>query len=118
MSRAARDAIGRRERDMSDAMRIRVRLKDGVAEAHVLMPHPMETGFREGPDGHAIEAHYITDVRIAVADRPVLNARMSIAVSADPLLSFRFRGGRPGERVTVAWTDNEGESRIDEGVIG
>lgn len=103
---------------MADAIRIRVRLKDDVAEAHVLMPHPMETGFREDSNGHAIDAHYITDVRIAVAGRPVLNARMSIAVSADPLLSFRFRGGRVGDRVTVAWTDNEGASRTDEGIIG
>lgn len=103
---------------MTDAIRIRVRLKDGVAEAHVLMPHPMETGFREDPDGHAIQAHYITDVRIVAAGRPVLSARMSIAVSADPLLTFRFRGGRVGDRVTVAWTDNEGESRTNEAVIG
>ncbi len=103
---------------MSDAIRIRVRLKDGLAEAHVLMPHPMETGFREDADGHAIEAHYITDVRVSVVDRPVLKARMSIAVSADPLLTFRFRGGRVGDRVTVAWTDNDGESRVDEAIIG
>ena len=102
---------------MSDAIRIRVRLKEGVAEAHVLMPHPMETGFREDAAGHAIQAHYITDVRIAVAGKSILTARMSIAVSTDPLLTFRFRGGRVGDPVTVAWTDNEGESRTNEAVI-
>ena len=99
-------------------IRIRVRLKDGVAEAHVLMPHPMETGFREDAAGRVIEAHYITEVRIDVAGRPVLNARLGIAVSADPLLTFRFRGARTGDRVTVAWTDNRGVSRSDEALVG
>ena len=100
-----------------EPIRIRVRLKDGVAEAHVLMPHPMETVFREDAAGRAIKAHYITDVRIAVAGRPVLNARLGIAVATDPLLTFRFRGANRGDRITVAWTDNRGVSRSGEALI-
>ena len=102
---------------VAEPIRIRVRLKNGVAEAHVLMPHPMETGFREDAGGHLIDAHYITDVRIAVAGRPVLKARLGIAVSTDPLLTFRFRGADAGDRVTVAWTDNRGVTRSDEALI-
>ena len=102
---------------MAEATRIRARVKDGVTEAHVLMRHPMETGFRHDESGNTIPAHYITDVRIAVAGRPVLVARLGIAVAADPLLTFRFRGAAPGDRVTVAWTDNRGEARSDEAVV-
>lgn len=102
---------------MADTIRIRARITDGVAEAHVLMPHPMETGFRHDEAGRLIDAHYITDVRIEVAGRTVLTAWMGIGVSADPLLTFRFRGASPGERITVAWTDNRGDARRGEGTI-
>jgi sulfur-oxidizing protein SoxZ len=83
----------------------------------VLMPHPMETGLRADGSGQPLTAHYITDVHVAVGERTVLTARMSIAVSADPLLSFRFKGGRIGDRVRVTWQDNRGERRTDEASI-
>lgn len=102
---------------MADPIRIRARVRNGLTEAHVLMPHPMETGFRKDEAGHAIDAHYINAVRIAVAGHPVLQARLGIAVSADPLLTFRFKGAKPGDRITVTWTDNRGDTRTDEGVV-
>ena len=98
-------------------IRIRARLREGLTEVHVLMPHPMETGMRADAGGQMVAAHHITGVQITVADRPVLAARMSMAMSQDPLLSFRFRGARVGERVSVAWTDNKGAQRTDEIVI-
>ncbi len=102
---------------MADPMRIRAQLKDGVTEVHVLMPHPMETGFRKDEAGRPISAHYITDVQISVEDRTVLSATLSRAVSQDPLLYFRFRGGRSEETVRVAWIDTRGERRTDEAKI-
>lgn len=102
---------------MSEPIRIRARLKDGVTEVQVLMPHPMETGLRADRAGQAIAAHYIADVRVTIAGRPVLAARMGQAVSQDPLLVFRVRNATAGERITVAWTDNLGERRMDEAIV-
>jgi sulfur-oxidizing protein SoxZ len=102
---------------MSERIRIRARHADGMTELQVLMPHPMETGMRKDEAGHLIAAHHITEVQISVAGRSVLSARLGLAVSQDPLLSFRFKGARPGDRVTVAWADNRGERRSDELVI-
>lgn len=102
---------------MSDPIRIRARLRNGVAEVHVLMPHPMETGLRADRAGQAIAAHYITDVRVTIAGRAVLAARMGQAVSQDPLLVFRVRNAKAGERITVAWTDNLGGRRMDEAIV-
>ncbi len=50
-------------------------------------------------------------------DRVVLSAQFGPSVSANPYLVFKFRGGAPGERVRVSWTDNLGESRNDEVAI-
>ncbi|KNZ32417.1 MAG: SoxZ [Methylibium sp. NZG] len=95
-------------------IRIRARLREGLTDVQVLMPHPMETGLRADAAGQLVAVHHITDVQVSVAGRPVLSARMSMAVSQDPLLSFRFKGGLVGDRVSVAWTDTRGERRTDE----
>lgn len=103
---------------MSQPIRIRSRLRDDVAEVQVLMPHPMETGMRSDESGTLVPAHFITEVDIRVGTRQVFAARMSFAVSRDPLLSFRYTGAAPGQRLRVAWTDSRGEARADEAVIG
>ncbi len=102
---------------MAEPMRIRAHVKEGVTEVHVLMPHPMETGFRTDDAGRPINAHYITDVEISVGDRTVLSATLSRAVSQDPLLYFRFKGGRADETIRVVWIDTRGDRRTDEGKI-
>jgi len=100
-----------------DPIRIRALAKDGGTDLHVLMPHPMETGFRKDEAGAFVAAHYITDVDISVAGRTVLKATLSRAVSEDPLLFFRIKGGRPDDPVRVSWVDSWGERRVDETVI-
>jgi sulfur-oxidizing protein SoxZ len=99
---------------MSEAIRIRARLKNDLTEVTVLMPHPMETGLRVEPSGSPVPAHYITDVDVWAGHRKVFSARLGIAVSKDPLLTFRFRGGALGEPIRVAWRDSRGEQRIGE----
>jgi sulfur-oxidizing protein SoxZ len=100
-----------------DPIRIRAQVRDGGTDLHVLMPHPMETGFRKDEAGGFVAAHYITDVEIVVAGRTVLKATLSRAVSEDPLLFFRIKGGRPDDPVRVSWVDSWGERRVDESVI-
>ena len=102
---------------MAEPIRIRARHRDGLTEVVLLMPHPMETGLRKNAAGGLVATHYITDVRVAVEGRPVLEARMSHAVSQDPLLTFRFRGGKPGERITASWLDSLGQTRADASLI-
>jgi sulfur-oxidizing protein SoxZ len=102
---------------MAEPMRIRAKSKEGMTDVHVLMPHPMETGFRTDEAGHPIPAHYITDVEILVQGRTVLSATLSRAVSQDPLLYFRFKGGRAEDIIRVVWTDTSGERRADEAKI-
>jgi sulfur-oxidizing protein SoxZ len=52
-----------------------------------------------------------------VEGRTVLGATLSRAVSQDPLLFFRFKGGRAGDTVRVAWLDTRGDRRTDEAKI-
>ena len=99
--------------EAAERIRIRARVRDGITMVTVLMPHPMETGLRRTATGQAVAAHYITDVQVLVADRPVLSVHMGFAVSQDPLLSFRIRGGQAGDAIRVTWRDNLGGERTD-----
>lgn len=98
-------------------IRIRALLRDGVVDVRVLMPHPMETGMRRDPAVGLVPAHHISDVKVTLGQRTVFAARMSIAVSRDPVLAFRFAGAKAGERLRVSWVDSRGEVRSDDAVI-
>lgn len=90
---------------------------EGFTEVHVLMPHPMETGLRHDEAGLLVPRHHITEVNVTLGPRILFAARLGYAVSRDPLLVFRFRGGVAGQRLRVTWTDSRGEQRSGEAVI-
>jgi sulfur-oxidizing protein SoxZ len=98
-------------------MRIRAASKDGVVEVRVLMSHPMESGARKDASGATVPAHFIKDLEATHNGKAVLKAMFSGAVSQNPFLSFKFKGGAKGEKVAVKWVDNKGESRTDEATI-
>ena len=52
-----------------------------------------------------------------VNGKSVLKAMFSGSVSQNPFLSFKFKGAAKGDKVTVKWTDNKGDSRTDEAAI-
>lgn len=102
---------------MADPMRIRAASKDGVVEVRVLMSHPMEPGTRKDSSGNLVPAHYIQNLEATHNGKTVLKAQFSGAVSQNPFLSFKFKGGNKGDKVVVKWTDNKGQSRTDEAAI-
>lgn len=105
------------DRSSVSAIRIRAGLDNGVANFRILMPHPMETGMRLDKAGQVVPAHYITDFMVTLAERMVFSARLSIAVSSDPLIAFRVVGARVGQRLRVVWKDTRGDSRASESVV-
>jgi sulfur-oxidizing protein SoxZ len=99
---------------MGNPMKIRASVKDGVTEVKVLMQHEMETGLRKDKDGNLVPAWHITEVKAQHNGRTVLEGQFGTAVSKNPYLVFRFKGGIKGEKVSVNWVDNTGDSRVDE----
>ena len=104
---------------MPEPMKIRAEMEGGKVQVRVLIKHVMETGLRRDPGGSGgyIGAWYIETLTATHNGRTVLTAKMGPAVSKDPFLSFRFAGGKPGDKVQVTWTDNRGETRSDETTI-
>jgi len=61
---------------------------------------------------------FIQSVTATYNGKTVLSAQWGPAVSKNPFLSFKFKGGAKGDKVQVTWTDNRGEKRTDEATIG
>ena len=102
---------------MADPMKIRAKAQGEVTDVRVLIGHEMETGQRKDSSGNLVPAHFIQNVTATYQGRTVLSAQWGPAVSKNPYLSFKFKGGAKGEKVRVTWVDNKGVTRTDEGVI-
>jgi sulfur-oxidizing protein SoxZ len=102
---------------MADPMKIRAAMSGDKVEVKILMSHEMETGQRKDAKGAAIPAHFIQNVTATHNGKVVLTAEWGPAVSKNPFLSFKFAGGKPGEKVSVTWVDNKGDKRTDEATI-
>ncbi len=102
---------------MADPMRIRAAASGDEVTVRVLMSHPMEPGTRRDSSGNLIPAHFIEDLEVTHNGKSVLKGQFSGAVSQNPFLSFKFKGGAKGDKVVVKWVDNKGDSRTDEATI-
>ena len=100
---------------MADPMKIRANLVGDSTE--VKMNHEMETGQRKDTQGQTIPAWFIQNVTATFSGKTVLSAQWGPAVSKNPFLSFKFKGGAKGEKVVITWTDTRGDKRTDEATI-
>ena len=102
---------------MADPMKIRAQMKGDVAEVRVLMSHPMETGQRKDNDGKTVPAHFIQTMTIALNGKTVVAGQLNTSVSRNPVFGFKVKGAKAGDKVTVSWKDNKGDTRTDEATV-
>ena len=102
---------------MGNPMRIRAQASGDKAVVRVLMAHEMETGQRKDSAGKIIPAWHITDVTASLNGKQVLTAEWGPSVSKNPFLQFTIKGAKAGDKVSVTWKDNHGDSRTDEATV-
>lgn len=102
---------------MAKPVKIRGRVKNGVAKIKCLMPHPMETGTRKDSGGAVIPAHYIETVTCLHNGKEVMTAEWGPSVSKDPYFAFSVKNASAGDTIRVEWTDNQGGSSGGELVL-
>ena len=92
-------------------IKIRAKIKNDITTVKALINHPMETGLRKDKEtGKDIPAHHITEVNAEYNGNTVMTANWGPAISKNPYLSFKFKGGVPGENLKISWIDNKGKS--------
>ncbi|MDP1654473.1 MAG: thiosulfate oxidation carrier complex protein SoxZ [Hylemonella sp.] len=102
---------------MADPMRIRAQAAGDKATVRVLMSHEMESGQRKDSAGKLVPAHYIQDVTASLNGKVVMTAEWGPAVSKNPFLQFVVKGAKAGDKISVNWKDNKGDSRTDEATV-
>lgn len=90
-------------------MAIAMRVRAGSGEIKVLMTHPSENGLRkDAKSGQVVPAHFVKNVSVAVNGKTVMDGQWGGGVSKDPYLSFKVKGMKAGDKVTVNAEDNTG----------
>ena len=102
---------------MADPMRIRAQAAGDKATVRVLMSHEMESGQRKDAAGKLVPAWFIQEVTAALNGKQVLSAEWGPAVSKNPFMQFAIKGAKAGDKVSVTWKDNKGDTRTDEATV-
>ena len=102
---------------MADPMRIRAQSSGGNAVVRVLMAHEMESGQRRDSAGKLIPAWHIAEVTASHNGKPVMTAEWGPAVAKNPYLQFTVKGAKAGDKITINWKDNKGDTRTDEATV-
>jgi len=92
-------------------IKARAKTSGDAVQVKVLMQHPMETGLRKDKKtGKKIPAHHITEVTISSGDKMLVKANYGPAVSKNPYLSMHVKGPKSGDKLNIAWVDNQGKN--------
>lgn len=80
-----------------------------IIEVRAMIAHPMETGYRMGPNGVAIPRNIITRFSCSYAGAEVFAADFSPAMSANPFVAFSTVAVASGP-LSFSWTDDKGNT--------
>ena len=78
-----------------------------VIEIRTLISHPMETGYRPGPEGRLLPRDIIERFACTYNGVEVFRADLHPAVSANPFLVFTTVAAESGT-LTLTWTGDNG----------
>lgn len=102
---------------MANPMRVVAKLSGDICTVRIIMSHPMETGLRKNSEGKVVPAHFIQTFTVSVNGAVKVDGQCGQSVSRDPAFVFRMRGPKAGDKVSVSWFDNNGETRTDEATV-
>ncbi|HID00932.1 MAG TPA: thiosulfate oxidation carrier complex protein SoxZ [Piscirickettsiaceae bacterium] len=94
---------------MSIKIRVRGKVRGGIAEIKALMKHPMESGRRiNKKTGKPYPPKFIQNVEVAVNGTKSVDAQWSGAVSTNPYMAVKVKANK-GDEVVINVVDNTGE---------
>ena len=92
------------------SMKLRAKLSGDITEVKAIIIHPMHTGRGKADNGELIPAHFIQTATVSLNDKPVLEMQLGTGISKNPYLTFRVKGAKVGDKISVNWVDNLGKS--------
>ena len=97
---------------MADDIKPRIRVpaspkKGEVIEIKTLITHPMESGQRKDSAGKPIPRNIVNTMSVTYNGKPVMQAKLEPAISANPYVSFFLRVEESGT-LAFTWKDDDG----------
>ena len=83
-----------------------------IIEIKTLIAHPMETGFRPGPNGALIPRDIINRFVCTYNGEVVFHADLYPAIAANPFVTFTTIATESGT-IAFSWTDDEGKTQTE-----
>ena len=83
-----------------------------IIEIKALISHPMETGFRTGPDGNLVPRNIIKRFTCDYNGEEIFSADLFPAIAANPFLSFMMVATETG-LITFRWIDDQDQVQLE-----
>ena len=83
-----------------------------VVEIKALVSHPMETGYRTGPDGALVPRDIIRRFACTYNGEEVFSADLFPAIAANPFLAFTIVATESGT-IAFRWTDDREQTQLE-----
>lgn len=102
---------------MTEKIKIRAKVQDGITDIRILLQHPMENGRFKDERGNIRPEHFIQTFTITHKGEQLIEGQLNTSVAKNPLFAFKAKGIQPGDTLNVHWKDNLGETRQDESAV-
>lgn len=99
------------------SIKIRTKRLDGKTQIRTLITHPMDNGRHRDEQGNIIPAHHIQQLWVEHNNTKVISCNMAGSISKNPYFDFLLKESKIGDKITVAWVDNLGNSDSKDHII-
>jgi sulfur-oxidizing protein SoxZ len=99
---------------MANDIKLRAQLTGDTTEVKFIITHPMHTGRGKDDFDKLIPAHFIQLLTVSLNHKPVLETQWGTGIAKNPYLTFYVKGAKLGDKISVAWQDNLGETGAGE----
>ncbi len=90
-------------------MKLKAKVKGDYVQVKAMMKHPMLTYDQAKKKGK--EANFITHVTGKANDKVVFDMSSSQFFSKNPLIKFKFKGAKAGDKFELSWVDLKGNTK-------
>lgn len=100
------------------SIKIRTKRMDGKTQVRILITHPMEYGNDQDKTTNQAIARFIKVLTLTYNQKVVASCEISDSTPKNPYFAFMLKGGNQGDKITVNWLDNLGNTDSEEHIIG
>ena len=90
-------------------MKVKAKEKNGIVKVKAMFKHAMLTYDQAKKKGK--EANFITHVTAKANGKVVFDLSSSQFFSKNPLIKFKFKGAKKGDKMELSWVDLKGNTK-------